>query len=93
MGYRDWSADDKESFDQVATQNIFSQIDSSDLSDEQYEEAQELFEAGWLTFGEYSKDQLDAIRGDFLDIMGLTEQMFTDFGYWEEYRDLYSEMG
>ncbi len=89
MGFRDWSADDKEAFDEVATQNIFSQLDSQDLSDEQYEEAQELFEAGWLTFGEYSKEQLDNIRDDFYDLMGIQEDMFD----WEEYRDLYSEMG
>lgn len=89
MGFRDWSDDDKEAFDEVATSQIFSQMDSSDLSDELYEEAQELFEAGWLTFGEYSKEQLDAIRDDFYDIMGIQEDQFD----WMEYRDLYSEMG
>jgi hypothetical protein len=87
--FRDWSEDDYEQFKEDAEQNIFREMDSQPLSDEQYEEAQALFEAGWLTFGEYSKESLDAIRDAFYDLMGIDEDQFD----WQEYRDLYSEAG
>lgn len=90
MSYRDWSQEDYENFSQAAEQYIFNELDGlQELNDEQYSEAQTLFEAGWLTFGEYSKDELDAIRDEFYDLMGIQEQDFD----WQEYRDLYSEAG
>lgn len=90
MSYRDWSQEDYDEFAAAAEQEIFNNLDNlQELNDEQYEEAQTLFEAGWLTFGEYSKEQLDAIRDEFYDLMGIQEQDFD----WQEYRDLYSEAG
>ena len=91
--FRDWSDEEFNSFVSEAETNIFQSGVIGEqlqyLGDEQYEEAQELFEAGWLTFGEYSKEQLDNIRDDFYDLLGIQEDQFD----WQEYRDLYSEAG
>jgi hypothetical protein len=90
MAFRDWSPDDYDGFYEAAFQNIFNEIPSVPyLGDEQLERAEALFEAGWLTFGEYSKEQLDVIRDEFYDQMSMQESQFD----WEEYRDLYAETG
>lgn len=87
-GFRDWSESDYDSFYQEAYQNIFNEIPSvPDLDQDRLEAAEELFEQGWLTFGEYSKEQLDSIRDAFYDMVYITEDMFD----WEEYRELYSD--
>lgn len=89
MAFRDWSDDDYQSFHDAAFQNIFNEIPSvPELDDERLEKAEALFEAGWLTFGEYSKEELDAIRDEFYNMVFIQESMFD----WEEYRELYNEV-
>lgn len=87
-GFRDWSESDYDAFHQAAFDNVFNEIPSvPDLDDERLQAAEELFEQGWLTFGEYSPDQLQSIRDAFYDMVFITEDMFD----WEEYRELYSD--
>lgn len=90
MPFRDWSADDYNEFHDRAFETIFNEIPTiPDLDDDRIERAEVLFEAGWLTFGQYSKAELDAIRDEFYDTVFIPASMFD----WEEYRDLYSETG
>jgi hypothetical protein len=90
VAFRDWSEGDYEDFSNAAYENIYANIDGvQGLNDEGQERAEELFEQGWLTFGEYSPEELQSIRDDFYDLVGLTEDMFD----WIEYRDLYAEAG
>jgi N12 class adenine-specific DNA methylase len=93
LSYRDWSNGDKREFDELAWQNIYDNLPSVPyLSEDQDDDARELFEKGWLTFGEYSKEELDDIRNDFYNAVFVTPDMFDRLGYWEEYRELYSEI-
>jgi hypothetical protein len=88
LSFRDWSEGEYEQFHDDAFANIFNEIPSLPyLDDERYDQAEALFEAGWLTFGEYSKEELDAIRDTFYDMVNMPEDMFD----WEEYRELYNE--
>jgi hypothetical protein len=90
VSFRDWSEEDKEAFDERIYTDIYNNIEGVlYLNDEQADQAEALFDAGWLTFGEYSKEQLDAIRDEFFDLVGLDEEDFD----WVTYRDDYSEVG
>lgn len=90
MSFRDWSEGSYEEFYQGAYESIYNNIEGTIyLSNEQQERAEALFEAGWLTFGEYSPNELDAIRNDFYDLVGLDESDFD----WVEYRELYDSAG
>ena len=87
--FRDWSYGDYQYFKDQANEAIFNNIAGIEgLNEEQLETAEELFQQGWLTFGEYSPEQLYDIREDFYNLVGIDEDMFD----WEEYRDLYSEV-
>lgn len=89
MSYRDWSSDDYDEFYERNLNEIYYQLPTvPDLPPDINEEALELYEKGWLTFGEYSKDELDDIRNDFYDLIGITEDQFD----WADWRDLYSEV-
>ncbi len=86
MSYRDWSQEDYSEFVESAEQDLFNQRpELQDLNDQQFFEAEALFQAGWLTFGEYSPEQLYAIRDQFYDLLNIQEQDFD----WETYRELY----
>lgn len=89
MSYRDWSEYDEQSFRDNAYEQIFNEIPSvSDLSEDDIARAEELFDAGWLTFGTYSEDQLYDIREEFYDLVGLYEDDFD----WEAYREVYDSV-
>lgn len=86
MSYRDWSQEDYEEFAESVEMQVFRERpELQDLSDADFYKAEALFEAGWLTFGEYSKDMLDAIRDEFYDLLNIQERDFD----WETYRELY----
>jgi hypothetical protein len=90
MSFRDWSDDDYLEFHDDAFTSIFNEIDGVHyLSESDYAQAEQLFEQGWLTFGEYSKEEIDVIRGDFFDLVGLYEGDFD----WQEFQDLYAAAG
>lgn len=89
MSYRDWSEYDEQEFRDNAYERIFNEIPSvSDLSEDDVANAELLFEAGWLTFGTYDADQLEAIRDEFYDLVGLYPDDFD----WVEYRELYDSV-
>jgi hypothetical protein len=89
MSYRAWSESDYDQFYDQAFESIYNNIEGVlGLNDEQQDTAEELFAAGWLTFGEYSPEQLDAIRDEFYDLVGINEDQFD----WVEYRELYSDV-
>jgi hypothetical protein len=88
--YRDWSDADLEYFEERNWSQIYSNIDGiQGLDEEGQERAAELYEQGWLTFGVYSPDELQEIRDEFFDLVGLDESQFD----WLEYRELYAEAG
>lgn len=89
MSSRDWSEDDFQEFNAEAYEQIFNEIPSvADLSEDDVQMAEQLFEAGWLTFGTYSFEQLQDIRDQFYDLVGLYEDDFD----WEAYRELYDSI-
>lgn len=88
MSFRDWSEDDYQQFHDDAFANVFNEIPTvPQLDDDELDAAEALFEAGWLTFGEYTLAELEAIRDEFFDMVNITEDQFD----WEEYRELYNE--
>lgn len=90
MSFRDWSDADFEEFAAGAYENIYANIDGvQGLNQEGQDRAEELFELGWLTFGEYSYEELEAFRSDFYDLVGISEAQFD----WLEYRELYADAG
>jgi hypothetical protein len=92
VAFRDWSNAQYYAFQQDAWDSIYNNIPSVPYLDENSDDqARELFEQGWLTFGVYSKEELDSIRQDFYDMVFLPEDMFGSLGFWQEYRELYSE--
>lgn len=89
MSYRDWSEDDHREFNQEAYQRIFDEIPSvGDLSEDDIIQAEELFEAGWLTFGVYDRDQLEDIRDQFYDLVNMYAEDFD----WADYREIYDSV-
>lgn len=89
MSSRDWSEGDFREFNQQAYEQIFDEIPSvADLSEDDIIHAEELFEAGWLTFGTYDRDQLEDIREEFYDLVGLYAEDFD----WEAYREVYDSI-
>jgi hypothetical protein len=89
VSFRDWSQDDKDSFDENARERIFDEIPSvADLSEDDVIRAEELFEAGWLTWGVYDEMQLYDIREEFFDLVN----MYPDDFDWEEFRESYDEI-
>lgn len=89
MSSRDWSEDDFQEFNAEAYEQIFNEIPSvADLSEDDVQMAEQLFEAGWLTFGTYDFEQLQDIRDQFYDLVGLYEDDFD----WEAYRELYDSI-
>jgi hypothetical protein len=89
VSFRDWSDEGYNEFHDQAFQSIFNEIPSvSDLSIDELERAEALFEAGWLTFGEYSPDELYAIREEFYDQVYINEDQFD----WAEYREIYDSV-
>jgi hypothetical protein len=93
VAFRDWSEEQSEYFQQQAWERIYNEIPSVPYLDEgSDEEARELFEKGWLTFGVYSKEELDYYRDQFLDMTYMPENLFRALGFWTEYRELYSEV-
>src|SRR5260370_35425332 len=89
MTFRDWSYGDSVYFEQEAQERILQEIESYPyLSGAQQDEADELFKNGWLTFGEFSPAELQVIRDDFYDLLGIEEGMFDC----TDYRHLHSEV-
>lgn len=89
MSYRDWSELDGVEFRGLAYSEIFDNIPSvADLSEDDVMEAEELFTAGWLTFGVYDEEQLYDIRDKFYDLVGLSSEDFD----WESYREIYDSI-
>jgi len=87
VSFRDWSDEEYEGFHDDAFEQIFNNIEGvAYLDGDDLSTAEALFEAGWLTWGgEYSKDELEAIRDEFYDLVNMYEDEFD----WEEYRELY----
>jgi hypothetical protein len=85
--FRDWDEEDYTDFHDAAFEQIFDNIEGVyELDQNQLREAEALFEAGWLTWGgEYTLDEIQAIRGEFYDLVGMYEEEFD----WEEFRELY----
>lgn len=89
MSSRDWSEDDYQEFRSDAYEQIFNEIPSvADLSEDDIVAAEDLFEAGWLTWGTYSQDQLEDIREQFYDLVGLYAEDFD----WDSFRELYDSV-
>ena len=89
MSFRDWSQDDYREFQQNAYERIFDEIPSvADLSEADVISAEELFEAGWLVWGQYSQEQLEDIRDQFYDLVGMNSEDFD----WEAFREDYEEV-
>lgn len=89
MSYRDWSDDDFQEFHDDAFQDIFNEIPGvADLSEDDLTRAEDLFEAGWLTWGAYDRDQLEDIREQFYDLVGLYSEDFD----WDSFRELYDSV-
>lgn len=89
MSARDWSEEDHREFNREAYEQIFDEIPSvADLSEDDVIRAEELFEAGWLTFNTYDADQLYDIREEFFDLVGLYAEDFD----WESFREIYDSI-
>lgn len=89
MSFRDWDEEDYSDFHDAAFEEIFGNIEGIyELDQDQLNQAEALFEAGWLTFGEYTPDDLQAIRDEFYDLVGMYEEDFD----WEDYRELYDSV-
>jgi hypothetical protein len=89
MSFRNWSEDDYAQFQKDAYERIFDEIPSvADLSEDDIITAEELFAAGWLTWGVYDQNQLEDIRDQFYDLMS----MYPDDFDWEEFRESYDEI-
>lgn len=86
MSYADWSQEDYNQFHDSAFIEIFNQLDLGYLTNEQVEEAEELFEAGWLNF-EISEDERQSYR---LDFQNLINYEFSSED-WQTFRELYDE--
>jgi hypothetical protein len=93
VAYRDWSEGQREYFQDQAFASIYNEIPSVPYLDEDADDqARELFEKGWLTFGEYSPEELAYFRDQFLDMVYMPENLFRALGFWREYRELYNEV-
>jgi hypothetical protein len=89
VSYRDWSEGDHREFNRETYERIFDEIPSvADLSENDLIRAEELFEAGWQTFGIYDEDSLYNIREEFFDLVGL----YSDDFDWEAYRETYDSI-
>lgn len=89
MAYRDWSDDQIEYFREEAYRDVYNNLPTVPYLDEETDDrARALFAEGWLNFGEYSPEQLEAIRDEFYDLINIQESQFD----WEDFRDLYSEV-
>lgn len=90
MSFRDWSDEDYSEFHDAAFEEIFNNIEGISYLDQQdLSDAEALFEAGWLTWGgEYSPDEIQAIRDEFYDLVGMYEDDFD----WDSYRELYDSV-
>lgn len=89
MSWRDWSEDDHADFNREMYERIFDEIPSvADLDENDIIRAEELFEAGWLTWGAYDQDQLEDIRDQFYDLVNMYPEDFD----WEEFRESYDEI-
>lgn len=87
--YRDWTDGQREYFQNEAYRDVYNNLPSVPYLDPGTdEEARELFAQGWLTFGQYSPEQLQEIREQFYDLIGIQESQFD----WADYRDLYREV-
>ena len=82
--YRDWSEQQYDAFVENTKESILYEMP---IRNEIFPQAEALFEQGWLTFGEWSPDQLNSIRDAFYDLVGIQEDQFD----WIEYRELYDE--
>lgn len=86
MSFRDWDEEGYNEFHEAAFESIFNEIPSvNDLNIDDLERAEALFEAGWLTFGEYNGDEIQAIRDEFYDLVNMYEDDFD----WAGYREIY----
>ena len=84
-----WSEGDFREFNRETYERIFDEIPSvADLSEDDVIRAEELFEAGWQTWGVYDEDQLYDIREEFFDLVGL----YADDFDWEAYREIYDSI-
>lgn len=93
MAFRDWSDEQYQYFKDEAWRSIYNEIPSVPyLNEDEDDQARELFKQGWLTFGVYSKEELDYYRDKFLDLTYMPENLFRALGFWREYRELYSEV-
>jgi DNA-dependent RNA polymerase auxiliary subunit epsilon len=93
MAFREWSPEQYEFFQEEAWRSIYNEIPSVPYLDEESDEqARDLFEKGWLTFGEYTEEEIDNFRDQFLDIVYMPENLFRSLGFWREYRELYAEV-
>jgi hypothetical protein len=92
VSFRDWSEQQKEEFDEAAFAQVYNNITSvAYFSDEEDENARELFTLGWLTWP-MSQEEVQDYREQFFDAIYMPESLFTSLGLWAEYRELYSDV-
>jgi hypothetical protein len=92
VAFRDWSEEDKEGFDALAWERIYNEIPSVPYLDEgSDEQARELFQLGWLTWP-ISQEEAEEYRQQFYDMTYMPENLFRALGFWQEYRELYSDV-
>lgn len=89
MSFRDWSDEQYEEFQNEAYASVYNNLPTVPYLDDTTDStARELFAEGWLTFGEYTPEELYAIREQFYDLINIQESQFD----WQDYRDLYAEV-
>lgn len=89
MSFRDWTDDQTEYFQDEAYRAVYNNLPTVPYLDPFTDDrARELFAAGWLTFGEYTIEELEDIRNRFYDLINIQESQFD----WQDYRLLYAEV-
>ena len=87
MSVRDWSGDMYDWYHDEAYRRMFNQIEGVyELSEEDQQTAEELFETGWLDF-DADETSREVARNDFFNLVGLADAE----EFWEEWRELYDE--
>ena len=86
---RDWNEEELQYFQDEAIANVYGNLPTvPDLPEDIDERARELFIQAWATFDTYSPEQIEQMRQDFFDLIGIQESQFE----WFEYKELYLEV-
>jgi hypothetical protein len=92
VSFRDWSEEQKAEFDEQAFATVYNNVYSTAFfSDEEDENARNLFTLGWLTWP-ISQEEAQSYRNQFFNAVYMPENLFTALGLWREYRELYDDV-